>query len=275
MRNILLPTDFSENSKNAIRFAMKFFEGEIITFHILNSQKPSVYITADVLSGSPGNSVYDGILNDNKKELEKMILYCESISEKENFTFVPKIDFDNIADAINQVVTLNNIDLIVMGTNGATGAREVVFGSNTLKTIRNVSCPIIAVPEAYAFKKIDSILLSISYQDNIASEDLGVLLEIIRKNNSSLKVLEIEENIDEIEPQKNDLKGLFKDMAIERFSIKNLPAPVAINAFEQLIPVQLHALFVERRSFLNRFIFGSDTSEISYGSRVPLIVLQN
>ncbi len=102
MKNILLPTDFSENSKNAIRFAMRFFEGETCTFHILNSQKPSGYITADVLYGAPGTSIYEGILNDNKMELEKMVRFCESISEKENFTFVPKIDFDNIVDAVNQ-----------------------------------------------------------------------------------------------------------------------------------------------------------------------------
>lgn len=58
MKNILLPTDFSGNSKNAIQYALKFFEGENCTFHILNSQKPTGYITADVLYGAPGTSIY-------------------------------------------------------------------------------------------------------------------------------------------------------------------------------------------------------------------------
>lgn len=129
MKNILLPTDFSQNSKNAIRFAMKFFEGETCTFHILNTQKPSSYITAEVRTSVPGTSVYDSILKDNKEELEKMIAFCESISKKEDFTFVPKLDFDNIVDAINQSIAINNIELIVMGTNGATGAAEVVLAA--------------------------------------------------------------------------------------------------------------------------------------------------
>lgn len=273
MKNILLPTDFSENSKNAIRFAMKFFEGETCTFHILNSQKPSGYITADVLYGAPGTSVYEGVLNDNKKELEKMIRFCKSISEKENFTFVPKIDFDNIVDAVNQAVALNNIELIIMGSNGATGAAEVVFGSNTLKIIRKVDCPIIVVPEGYVFEKINSVLLSLNYQYDVSNKLLNVISEIVKKHKASLKILEIEEENIELTTKSNHTEEVFKEIGFERFSIKNIPASLAINTFVQLIPVQLHAMVVERKSFLDRFIFGSDTSKISYGSLVPLLVL--
>ncbi len=273
MKNILLPTDFSENSKNAIRFAMKFFEGETCTFHILNSQKPSSYITADVLYGSPGTTIHEAILNDNKIELEKTIRFCESIAEKEKYTFVPKIDFDNIVDAVNQAVALNNIELIVMGTNGATGAAEVIFGSNTLKIIRNVNCPVIAVPQGYTFSKIESVLLSLNYQYIVSEKSLNIISEIVKKHKASLKILEIEEESIELATKRNYTEEVFKEIGFERFSIKNIPAAMAINVFEQLIPIQLHAMVVERRSFLDRFIFGSETSKISYGSSVPLLIL--
>ncbi len=272
MKNILLPTDFSENSKNAIKYAMKFFKGETCTFHILNSQKPSGYITADVLYGAPGTTIYDGILNDNKKELEKMVQFCDSISEKEDFTFVPKLDFDNIIDAVNQAAALYNIELIVMGTNGATGAAEVVFGSNTLKIIQNVDCPLIAVPQGYTFEKIESVLLSLNYQYEVSDKTFEVLSEIIKKHEATLKILEIEEENIQLTSKKNNAEEVFKEINFECFILKNIPASIAINAFEQLIPVQLHAMVVERKSFLNCFIFGSETSKISYGSPVPLLV---
>ena len=275
MKNILLPTDFSKNSKNAIEYSLKLFEGETVTFHILNSQKPTGYITADVLYGAAGDSVYDGILNDNKKELEKLIRHCESQSENENFTFVPKIDFDNIVDAVNQAVSLNNIELIIMGTNGATGAEEVVFGSNTLKLIRKANCPVLAIPEGYVFNKIESVLLSVNYQYELKTDALGVILDIVRKHDSTLKILEIEENNVEVNSPKGNYIDLFIGINIERFCIKNIPSAVAIDAFTQLIPVQLHAMFVERKSLLDRFIFGSETSKISYSSRVPLLIFRN
>lgn len=273
MKNILLPTDFSENSKNAIRFAMKFFEDETCMFHILNSQKPSGYITSDVLYGAPGASVYEGILNDNKKELEKMVQFCESFSDEENFTFVPKIDFDNIVDAVNQAVERNNIHLIIMGTNGATGAAETIFGSNTLKIIRNVDCPVIAVPQEYTFEKVESVLLSLNYQYNVSKKSLGIVAEIVKKYGASLKILEIEEENIELACKKNHTEEVFKEFGFEHFSLKNIPPSIAISAFEQLIPVQLHAMVVERKTFLDRFIFGSETSKISYSSKIPILVL--
>ncbi len=273
MKNILLPTDFSENSKNAIRFAMSFFKGETCTFYIINSQKPSSYITADVLYGSPGSSIHDGILNDNKMELEKMVRFCESISEKENYSFIPKLDFDNIVAAVNQAVALNNIELIIMGTNGATDAAEVILGSNTLKIIRKADCPVIAVPQGYTFKKIESVLLSLNYQYIISEKSLSIISEIVTKHKASLKVLEIEEENIELTNKKNYTEEALKKIGFERFSIKNIPAAMAINVFEQLIPVQLHIMVVERKSFLDRFIFGSETSKISYGSPIPLLVL--
>ncbi|MAB58749.1 MAG: universal stress protein, UspA family [Aequorivita sp.] len=275
MKNILLPTDFSGNSKNAIQYALKFFEGENCTFHILNSQKPTGYITADVLYGAPGTSIYEGILNDNKKALENMVQFCESNSEEENFTFIPKLDFDNIADAINQAVALNNIELIVMGSNGATGAAEVLFGSNTLKVIRNVDCPVLIVPEDYTFENIEAVLLSLNYQNEVSKESVSLITEIVKKNGASLKILEIEEEDIQLAAQTNQAERSFKGLNLEQYSIKNIPASVAINAFEQLIPVQLHAMIVERKSFLDRFIFGSETSKISYGSPIPLLVLHH
>ncbi len=273
MKSILLPTDFSENSKNAIKFALKFYEGETCTFYILNSQKPSNYITADVLYGAPGSSIHNGILNDNKMELDKIIQFCELISDGEDFTFVPKLDFDNIVDAVNQAVALNNIELIIMGSNGATGAAEVLFGSNALKIIRNVDCPVIVVPEGYNFEKIQSVLLSLNYQYNVSKKLVSVVSEIIEKHKASLKILEIKEDYIELSSQKREGDEIFKEIDFEHFSIKNLPAAVAINAFEQLIPVQLHIMIVERKGFIDRFIFGSETSTISYGSPIPLLVL--
>ena len=272
MKNILLPTDFSENSKNAITYALKFFEGETCTFYILNTQKSSGYITAQVLHGALETSIYDGVLNDNKRKLEKIVAFCKSISLNEDFTFIPKIDFDNIIDAVNQAVRLNNIELIVMGTNGATGAAEVMFGSNTIKVIRNVDCPVLAIPEKYTFQKIASVLLSFKYHFNVSFKGLEMLMLYLRKHKATLKILKIEEETIEESTPKNDFNTMFKDIKFKIYCLKGIPSHIAINAFQQLIPVQLHAIYVARKSFLDRVIFGSDTLNISYDTRVPLLV---
>ncbi len=59
MKNILLPSDFSKNSKNAIKYARKFFENEECYFYILNIQKSSKYVTANLVASFQSDRVYD------------------------------------------------------------------------------------------------------------------------------------------------------------------------------------------------------------------------
>ncbi|WP_310993074.1 universal stress protein [Aequorivita marina] len=277
MRNILLPTDFSENAKHAIKYAMQFFKGQTCTFHLLNSQIPSSYMTADVFTGTGADSIHDGILSDNKKELEKLIEFCKSLAPNEDFSFVSKVDFANIIDAINHTVSDHNIELIVMGTKGATGAASVVFGSNTVKAVRNAKCPVLAIPENYGFKDINSVLLSLNYQHDITEENMKALLDTLINHSAALKVLETLEkgkSVKNLDGKRKATEAIFKDVNFERFSIKDLPAPVAVSAFEQLIPIDFHAVIDDEKKFLDRFIFGSDTTKISYASSVPLLILK-
>lgn len=277
MKNILLPTDFSENSKNAIRFAMKFFQGETCTFHILNSQNTLSIKATDSVSNVPGTSTSNDYLSEDEKELEEIIKLCESHSGNEDYTFFKKVVFANITEAINQAVELNNIQLIVMGTKGATGAAKAVFGSNTIKVVRNVKCPVLAIPEKYTYQEIKSVLLSLNYQFDINDKTMEILLKIVKRHHASLKILEtlkIGEEKRIITMKRKMTQEIFKEIAFERYSINDLPAPMAISAFEQLIPIQLHAMLVDSENFLDRFIFGSDISKISYASRVPLLTLR-
>lgn len=273
MENILLPTDFSENSRQAIIYAMQFLSGKTCNFYLLNVQKSSGYLTADILYGSPTSSIYEGILSENRKELEEMKEFCKAHSKTQAFTFFTQVDFNDIVNAVNQSITANKIDLVIMGSTGATGAAGVLFGSNTLKLIRNAACPVLAVPKDYSFQKIESVLLSFNYEFDVPKKSLDMISEIVMTHKASLKILEIlEEGVEMTPENKFDKKG-FEEMSFEYFSIKNIPPPMAISAFQQLLPVELHALIVPRESFLGRFIFGSDTSRISYSSPVPLLAL--
>ena len=61
MKNILLLTDFSKNSINAIRYALNLFENDICTFHILNVRSPSGYVAVDLISADH-ESIYDTVI---------------------------------------------------------------------------------------------------------------------------------------------------------------------------------------------------------------------
>ena len=72
MKNILLLTDFSKNAQNAIDYALQFFLGEDLNFYILNVHKSSSYTMGDLMTTSPGSSVYDSIIKNPKAKLKKV-----------------------------------------------------------------------------------------------------------------------------------------------------------------------------------------------------------
>ena len=275
MKNILLPTDFSENSINAINYALKLFANSEIKFHILNVQKTSDYITSELISSSPSDSIYKGVLEDNRLKIEKLVEQLKAENYSSKFTFKRLIDYDVFIDAIRQVIKLHEIDLIIMGTNGATGAKEEIFGSNTMKVIRNINCPVIAVPEKYRFCKINRILFSIHSEMKKYFSELKPLRSIMRIYEPELDVLEITEDAKQPNNGEDDLTigDLLYEFKFKKFEIKKVPFIYAIETFQQLIPTDLHALFVEKERFFDRILFGSKNSKLTYNSKVPLLIM--
>lgn len=274
MKNILLPTDFSENSKNAVVYAMELFKGHTCKFYFLNVQKTAEFIMDDVMSGSPGSSVYEVILQDNKKQLKEFLVPLKEKYTQENYEFLPFVDYDSLTDSIKQLMASQSIDLIVMGTNGATGAKEVLFGSNTLKVIRKIDCPVLAIPEHATFEKLETVLFTASSFEDIKHKGARPLKEILDLFTPQLYLLKIKDSKEESKHDHDKcLVDTLEETQYKLYTLKGIPTPIAIDAFIQLIPVDLHATFIKRETFLDRFLFGTNTAKISYGTRVPLLIL--
>lgn len=276
MKNILLPTDFSNNSKNAIHYTMHLFKNELCTFYILNVQKASRYTTDDLMSAPANTSIHQTVIGDVKKKLSIFEDELKTTYANENYRFFSLTDYDVFVDAIRQAVKANNIDLIVMGSNGATGASEVLFGSNTLKVIRKIPCPVLIIPEGYSFTQPQTVLFAIDYGDHFVTKGIEPLTDILNKNKASLRILKIKEDdtltIAEFD-EKKQMKEFFKENNHTFHSIINVPTALAINSFVQIMDVDMTAIFIKQETFMDRFFKGSETSKISYGTRVPLLIM--
>lgn len=276
MKNVLLPTDFSKNSYQAMDYAMKYFKGAEVNFVVLNIQKSSEYIMDDLMSASPGTSIHEAISGDNREKLDKLVAQYRATYAREDFHFVAIFDFDVFIDAIAQTVESKNIDLIVMGTNGASGAREAVFGSNTLQVIRKINCPVLAVPEDYQFQSLTKVMLTVINEEYPSFDAVKPLLRLLNVHELTLHVLHItDKTLTDERLAEAEVTKLFPDATIRNHYIEDIPVPMAISSFTQLIKVDMHCILIEQKSFIERFFHGSDTSRISYGSEVPLLVIHN
>lgn len=275
MKNILLPTDFSVNSMNAITYAMRFFEHWECDFYILNVQKVSEYVSDDLMAGSKTDSVYDSIARDNKEEVTKLVKKLSKQYKSQSFSFHGLIDYDDLVSAVDQAIQSHSIDLIIMGSNGATGAKEVLFGSNTLHVIRKIDSPTLIVPQHYKFVNIERVLFSTVVHKDFAVTQITAFKKLLDMHRSQLLILELDEDalLSAKKEDNESLKELFPDHPYTYYRLNTIAGVTALNTATQLLKVDLHATFIERTSFLERLIFGSENSTLLYRTSVPLLFL--
>jgi nucleotide-binding universal stress UspA family protein len=277
MKKILLPPDFSENSINAIHYALNLFEHDTCTFFILHVKSSTSYTTDDLmLAGS--ESLYDSIVKGTKDQLDNLVARLKKQFNNKNFQYETIVDYDILIAAIKQVKTSKQIDLIVMGSNGVTGAKEVVFGSNTINVIRNVDSDILVIPEGFQFEKLKEILLPLDSFDSMGGKAFSKILKFVKAYSSKLHVLRINQNGITLDVQNNDLKNIayfLKDFPGIYHNINGVPMHFAVSNYIQTHAIGLTILIEQKELLFERFFMGSSTTKIGNNIEVPLLVFHS
>ncbi len=140
MKKILVPTDFSEQANIALKAAAgiaRKSSAEIILLHIIDLPHEAM----DMIQ--PGYDVPEIMFF---KEHAEAKLTQTSLSEELSGLNVSQIlKLGRTFDEVTEVAKANNIDLIVMGSHGASGFKELFIGSNTEKVIRTSEIPVLAI----------------------------------------------------------------------------------------------------------------------------------
>jgi len=270
MKNILLLTDFSENAQNAIDYSFQLFKGTKVNFFVLYVHKVAAYTTVELLSSSISSTIYSALIKNHKKTLANLIDTYNKENQNEEYIFESICDYDDFRSSVKQTVALHEIDLIVMGTNGATDANEVIFGSNTINVIRSIDTPVLIIPQNYNFKTPKKLLFLSENNEGFEEKPLELLMYILDKHKSKLDILTFEDNND---IKKNRMILFFSDIKHKFYTIKELHIDIVTNTFIQLKKIDLVAKLVNKKSFLNRLISGSTTVKIAYHSKVPLLIM--
>jgi nucleotide-binding universal stress UspA family protein len=272
MKNILLLTDFSDTSKNAINYALQLFEKELCQFYVLYVQDSSVYTTDDLMTNS-SSSLYSSLIDKPEKKLLKYIAKLESEFANDNFDFHSIVDFDSFIDATKQTMESKKINLIVMGTNGATGAKEVIFGSNTINVIRKINCTTLIIPETSTYVAPKEILLALDPFDTLNGKAIRNFFNFFNHHNLKLHVLRIHPDNDGIEDEdKSNLTHYMKSETYTYDIIYDVPMEHAVDTYLQTKKIDILSLFVQEETLLERLFIGSPTTKINKEARFPLLI---
>lgn len=265
MKKILLPTDFSDNARKAIDYAIALFEKEVCTFYILNA-----YYAAP---SAPGTKF------DAEKNIAQLVKELENDTVNRNHSFQGIVEMETPLNAINITAINNGIELIVMGTKGASGLRSLFLGSNTAYTIKHIeNFPVLAVPESYEYDLPQKIVFANDFKKEVLDREVKPLIEIAKLWDSELVMVHIEAEKELSKDQKVNkalLRDSFKSIKY-RFVDETKDSSVAgtIQRLEKEYPsIGMVAMLKNKHGFIERLLRESVIRNVAFTTEVPFLVL--
>lgn len=271
MKNILLLTDFSDNAKNAIHYALHLFKNEACIFHLMHVHKIGSF-TSDDLMQAPKESVYDSITKEPREALNKLKEELLTTFTNAKHTFETHIDFDVFIDAIKQAISKNKIDYLVMGTNGASGTKEVILGSNTVHVIRKINCKTLIIPENQTFTPIKELLLPLDPEDALDGKQFMDLIDFIETFKLHLHALRINPNNEKTDIESDDIENLAL-FNCKYHVVNNVPMDFALSSYMQTNTIDFLSLFVKNEGFLDHFFSKANTKVNISKITKPILIL--
>ncbi len=272
MQHILFPTDFSDNADHALPFALemaKTFNAEITLF---NSYKLP-YSKSNLLV-----SMIDRMKEDSEKSL---LALKEKILEEANFKSL-KINTDSrsggFVSLIPKIALSLNADLIVMGTKGASGLKEIVIGSNTLEVIQATRCPVLAIPENAVLQPIKKIALATDFRPIKNPEQFAPLFDVARRLNIPIEFVNVLRKEDEQAAESKAqqaiaLEKMAHGIKTSIFFVSNDDIIDGIDEYMSNMKPGLFALLSRKHTLFERIFQKSITNKLSFRTEIPLIVI--
>ena len=277
MYHILVPTDFSKNAWNALKYGLRLFENLNCTFYLLHVNPIPTYSGAGTSVKGFSKMAKESVLRESKESLDLLLLRIEKISANAKHSFVTIALYDFFVDSIKREVETKKMDLIIMGTKGSSGFKKVTVGSNTGDVITKVKCPLLAVPENAEFKKPKEISFPTDYYLRYDLKVLNTLIEMSRMHKSVLRVLHISKKGVELSEEqlknKDFLNDYLQDVEHSFHSLTGTDLETAVQCFIESRDIDMIAMVAKNLNFFQRILFRPKVEQISYHTDIPFLVL--
>ena len=265
MKTILVATDFSPASSNALLYGVQLAEAldaKVILFHayIPPSSIPALSISI---------SKY-GIMLETKQQLDdyaKLIL-------KEKASYIQTVcEVGNPKEAIISIAKEKEVDLIITGMKGEGKNLKKIFGSTATSLTSGTQVPVLIIPEHAAFTMVDVIVLATDNEGNPLREDLEKLKFIKEAFHATVFVVKV---IKDFEKEELEFTETAED---EKYLDISFEYPVdadishGLDAFIKKHDVQMLVMMPHKHDWTERLFRRSETQDMIFHTHIPLLIL--
>ncbi|MCB0572781.1 MAG: universal stress protein [Phaeodactylibacter sp.] len=267
MKKILAPTDFSPNADNALAYAIDFANkcgGHITLLHTYRLySSAAVFISVESLMEEDARRQMDALL----QRLEPQLRGTASIEGK--------VVRGDAVPVITDMAEKGGYSLIIMGTQGASGLKEIFIGSTANGVMKHTSVPVLAIPNGFSFRPIKKVVFAIDAGGISHPGVTSVLVQIAKKCGARAYVFHqgLGERDDGIDPSidiyLDDIEHSF------HYELEADGINASINSFVADYDADLLCMVRRQRGFLEEAFHVSATTREVFDSPVPLLVLHD
>ena len=280
-KKILLPTDFSKNAWNALEYAIELYKDIECDFYLLNIFIAESSLLEELISEDRYNKLYDLAENKSKGNLVKLI---QRLSLRDNnplhrFHTISKFKYDNFLNRLKSVVDSNDIELIIMGTRGASIDRDRAYGTNTITIMEKLrNCTVLAIPSIVAFKEPKEIVFTTRFEFPFKKRELKYLIEVANISKAIVRILYINNNEELDETQiryKKQLEECLKGITYKFHNISSGNLSEAIKYFVESRESDIITFINRKQVFLDSIFNRSMAKKLGYHSKIPVLAMHD
>ena len=269
---ILVPIDFSPCSENALAYAFYMADKIDATIEVLHV---AIFDTPPLDYPS-----FAAVTTDEKIKMSRTKMKESTERVRKKVDYSPDIETDieiGIADTkIIEVAVRDDVDLIIMGTQGENSIWDKFLGSTTADVIKYASCPVLVIPEKARFREE----MVIGYATDFSAADpFGIwkASKLFQSFQSEVIVVHLNDKQEYLEEEISEMKAFFAenaptiDISFHCIFTENMVAD--LNVFIDEKNISTMVMFKPKRKFFERLFHKSFTKTMAMKTEVPLLIL--
>lgn len=273
MKNILVPTDFSDTARNAMRYAADlacFLKAERIILYNAYSMPLTTEMTWALVESEEMKKASLAGLEESRMLLKP---FCGK-----DITIDILSDFGFLAQRINDVAQQVHADMIVMGITGGGKLEQALIGSNAITVVHSTHIPVLIVPNKTAWKPVENIAWACDHRQVMETTPMDVIKQMLQLTKAKLHVIHNDPKFNKYDPlileEDIHIADVFKGMD-PIFDLMDKPdLSDGVNEYVAKHAIDWLIVIPKKHSWLATIFSKSHTKELAFHTHVPMLCLQ-
>jgi len=265
---LLVPTDFSKPSKTALLYAIhmaKKLQGEIIIlwFNSIQSSKKTLSkwkkLEADMIAIAQEDAKH--LVEEVRAEVKGNLSFTYHFTSGSSF-----------AESVDVYAVKNEVDMIVMGTKGASGVKKLIMGSHAASMIDHSRIPVLVIPEKASFKTLKKIVYASDLYE--WEQEIRTIAALAAIYKASVHVLHISPATSKNKIDKNLLPEMIKTAGYQKIIYHDIKSDNVAKAIDDYIlanDADMLAMFTHKLDTYEKLFGRSVTRQLAFHAHVPLL----